>query len=781
VPNGYEKAETMYFKFVDGKVYNTTEYNGVNTVWSTVAEDKVVMFDEISTGSATISKKEVGAGPEIIGAELTVTLLVPEVSSAVLSNVTGTVPGTTATSDTVSWTSTDKDNVLSELPDGIYRLTEVTAPDGYKVAEDMYFKVDDGKVYNTTEYTEATTVWTEAADGVVLMEDAPVKATISKVETGSGDEIIGAELTVTLIEPAEKDATLENVVGTIEVDYDEDENSVSWTSEEEDNILSRLPDGIYTLTEVTAPDGYKVAEEIYFKVEGEKVYNTTNYRGESTRWTEAGEDGKVIMEDAPTTATISKQEVGGGDEIIGAELTVTLIKPDVKGATLEKVTGTVEVDYNKDTNSITWESEEDANVLSRLPDGIYSLTEVTAPDGYEVAETIYFKVDNGVVYNTEEYDEDDTDWDEVDDETVIMEDAPTTVVISKQAVGGGAELADATLTVTLVSPDVKDAKLDKVTGSIKVTYAPETNSVTWKSGDKANTLSRLPDGIYTLTETAAPLGYEIAETMYFKLDGGKVYNTTEYKAAQTVWTEVTTETIVMYDALSPANGTASFIKKSDLGKPLGGAVFTLTDKSGKSVTATSNASGEVTFTGLDEGEYKLVETSAPTGFSKSNHEVVVKVAADGTVSWFTTSGDGITVTSVATLFTNAYIIQQGTTNDKPVVGGKIDLSDDLDTSLKDLDVKWESSNPDIADVDQNGIVTVKKPGNFTITVTHNGKPVQNFVLGATDTNAPGTTPNTGSDLVKISATISLTMLGALGVTTAVIYGRKRKAARNSAK
>jgi len=159
----------------------------------------------------------------------------------------------------------------------------------------------------------------------------------------------------------------------------------------------------------------------------------------------------------------------------------------------------------------------------------------------------------------------------------------------------------------------------------------------------------------------------------------------------------------------------------------------------------------------------------------------VKVAADGTVSWFTTSGDGITVTSVATLFTNAYIIQQGTTNDKPVVGGKIDLSDDLDTSLKDLDVKWESSNPDIADVDQNGIVTVKKPGNFTITVTHNGKPVQNFVLGATDTNAPGTTPNTGSDLVKISATISLTMLGALGVTTAVIYGRKRKAARNSAK
>ncbi len=764
-PAGYEIAEEITFTIKDGEVVG----------------GKVEMLDAYTTSNATISKKETGAGDELPGAVLTVKLLDADADGATLKDVTGTIEVTRSDDNmSVTWTSGNTANTLSALPDGIYELKEVTAPDGYEVAEIMYFRVDSGSVYSVTKNGDTFTASTTPVDkNTVLMRDEPVKATISKQEVGGGDELPGAELTVTLITPVKEGTTLEKVTGSIDVTHSTDKKSVTWVSEDEANVLSRLPEGVYSLTEVTEPDGYKVAEVIYFIVEDEVVYSAVK-DGNTYKKGEAVKEDTVVMEDAPVTATISKQEVGGGDELPGAELTVTLVTPENKDATLEKVTGTIDVKYDDKTNSVTWVSEDEANTLSRLPDGIYTLTEVTAPAGYKVAEVMYFKVEDGVVYNTEKFEDKDTDWEEADDEKVIMEDAPVTANISKQAVGGGAELAGAKLTVKLVEAAVKGSTLENTAGSIKVDYNKKTNSVSWTSGDKANTLSILPDGIYSLTETQAPAGYEIAETMYFKIDKGVVYNTTDYKEGKTEWKKVDNSTIVMYDALTPADGTASFVKKSDLGNSLAGAVFTLKDSEGKTKTATSNANGIVSFTGLDAGQYELTETTAPTGYTKSSQKVIVKVADDGTVSWFTTNGDGIPVASVEVLFTNTYIIKPGTTPEKPVVGGKVDLSDNLDTALKDLDVEWSSSDSTIADVDQNGVVTVKKPGNFTITVTVNGKPVQNFVLGATDTNnsgtngTTGTAPETGNKLVEFGVTASAVLLGGFALMAAVVYGYKRK-------
>ncbi len=135
------------------------------------------------------------------------------------------------------------------------------------------------------------------------------------------------------------------------------------------------------------------------------------------------------------------------------------------------------------------------------------------------------------------------------------------------------------------------------------------------------------------------------------------------------------------------------------------------------------------------------------------------------------------------MFTNTYIVKPGKTDEKPVVGGQIDLSDDLDPNLKDVTVEWTSSNPDIAEVDQNGIVTIKKPGNFTITAKVDGTPVQNFVLGATANQQPtgGTTPSTGNALVQFGVTASAVLLGGFALMSAVVYGYKRKKSGTSAK
>ncbi|MCD7955842.1 MAG: VaFE repeat-containing surface-anchored protein [Lachnospiraceae bacterium] len=72
-------------------------------------------------------------------------------------------------------------------------------------------------------------------------------------------------------------------------------------------------------------------------------------------------------------AEISKQDVTTGEELPGA----TLIVKDEGGNEIEQ-----------------WVSTDEPHTF-RLPTGTYTLTEITAPDGYEVAETITFEIKDG--------------------------------------------------------------------------------------------------------------------------------------------------------------------------------------------------------------------------------------------------------------------------------------------------------------------------------------------------------------------------------------------------
>lgn len=91
--------------------------------------------------------------------------------------------------------------------------------------------------------------------------------------------------------------------------------------------------------------------------------------------------------------------------------------------------------------------------------------------------------------------------------------------------------------------------------------------------------------------------------------------------------------------------------------PLGNAEFTLTNKeTGKVYTASSNTTGNVgylSFKGLDAGEYTLVETKAPSGYSLNKEEISVKIEAeyddDGKLKDYSIIFDGVRkVTHTAT-------------------------------------------------------------------------------------------------------------------------------------
>ena len=131
----------------------------------------------------------------------------------------------------------------------------------------------------------------------------------------------------------------------------------SWVSTNESHkITGKLKAGeTYKLTEITAPDGYSVAETVEF---------TVNTDGSVT---------KVVMQDKKTQVKVSKQDITDGKELTGAKLEVT----DLNGNVID-----------------SWTSDGTPHMIEgKLNAGqTYKVTEITAPDGYEVAESIEFKV-----------------------------------------------------------------------------------------------------------------------------------------------------------------------------------------------------------------------------------------------------------------------------------------------------------------------------------------------------------------------------------------------------
>ena len=221
---------------------------------------------------------------------------------------------------------------FTDIPYGKYIVKEIAAPTGYILSDEQYPVViaEDGDVIEITAENKAITV------------------AISK-EDIYGNELEGASIQL----------------------IDENGDIVDeWTSDGENHIITNIPAGGYTLKEVAAPDGYIIATDISFTID--EYGNVTVDSVEATAETEDGIPC-VTMIDNTTIVKISKQDMTTGTELAGANLQVI----DKDGNIVEEWISTNEPHYIE---------------AKLIANEIYTLREITAPDGYNTAEDIEFTV-----------------------------------------------------------------------------------------------------------------------------------------------------------------------------------------------------------------------------------------------------------------------------------------------------------------------------------------------------------------------------------------------------
>ena len=251
--------------------------------------------------------------------------------------------------DTAIMTAASDENgcfEFDEIPYGEYVVHEIEAPTGYILS---------GESYPVTVCEDGETI-------TIRTVNKPITVEVSKVDV-YGEELIGADM------------QLENADGEI---IDE------WISDGTNHVVSKLGAGEYVLKEIAAPDGYVIATDIKFTVD---VYG--NITVENVEATVTSENGNplIVMVDDTTKVQISKQDITTGEELPGATLQII----DEDGNVVEE-----------------WVSTDEAHFIEgKLIAGKeYTLKEIIAPEGYEIANEIKFTVNaDGTVTEVVMYDE----------------------------------------------------------------------------------------------------------------------------------------------------------------------------------------------------------------------------------------------------------------------------------------------------------------------------------------------------------------------------------------
>ena len=371
--------EIQEIKTLDGLVLDNTKrevkFTQKDTVTKVYTETREIVNDTTLT---EISKQDITGDTELVGAKLQIV------------NSDGKVLD--------EWISTDKTHTIEGLTVGKeYILRESISPNGYVKSTDVKFRVENTKDSQKVKMIDKMVEMTKVDIGGKELEGAKMQVFdkdnnlvdewISTKEPHKINNLVenesyklheevaidgyvkatDVEFTVTEDKETQKLQMIDKIVEMTKVDiggkelegakmqvFDKDNNLVDeWTSTKEPHKINNLVENeSYKLHEEVAIDGYVKATDVEFTV------------------TEDKETQKLQMIDK--IVQVTKSDLTNGNELEGAELIVT--------------------DEN-DTIIDKWTSTKEAHSISGLEEGkTYTLTEKSAPYGYETTESITFTV-----------------------------------------------------------------------------------------------------------------------------------------------------------------------------------------------------------------------------------------------------------------------------------------------------------------------------------------------------------------------------------------------------
>ena len=562
-----------------------------------------------------------------------------------------------------------------------YWLHEVSAPAGYKKAEDVKFTVSH---------------YSEDVQAVMSDEKFPTVVTFTK-EDFAGMEISGAKCELRRVEP---NGT------TTRID--------SWISGDEPHVMEDTLSGstIYRYHEEKAPEGYGYSEDIEFtldengkvkdahyvnkdgtpilydrngfptnitvqpdgtykdgetKVTINKAGNAVDWRGhihaEGVKFEIEIEGNVIRMKDAPTRVAILKQ-TADGEPLEGGQFVINRVDGTVLEALCDtKIPSTEHEGYILKGEALRFAAREAGVDMTALLNSseTYILHEEKAPEGYDLASDVKFTVPHdGKAITVTMHDaktpekpdepepteptkpeepteptkpeeptkptkpEEPTEPTKPEEPTKPTKPEESTKPAKPNKPSGGGGNTPSKPYVTVYKYDGNT--MEPINGVTFQVYKDGTEFKTVKT-DKSGyaRVNSLADGTYRITETEAAKGYRAT---------GQEFNFT-------VSHGVVSGGVTTFHVANYRETTVTVYKRDgDNGMPLKDAKIRIVDEDGKVVyEGITGTDGAITFKAEKSGHYAVIELEAPDGYDVVDGYITFYVAEDGAVSGTTTMYD----------------------------------------------------------------------------------------------------------------------------------------------
>ncbi len=588
--------------------------------------------------------------------------------------------------DTVSEYMTDENGkiTIQDLPEGIYTVEEITAPDGYILDtqhKEIELSAGDSKqlVYENTRKPDLIITKTNA------LTEKPVPNTTFKIEfEGENGGVVP--------------------LGT----YKTDENGQI--------ILEDVNPGWYIITETRPAQGMSLPSN--------PVTRKYLAPGENAYLTAGSVDSQTPSSGTGNTASQSKVTVTSGNDYIGEEIpnyplnSLVIKKTDaitsemLEGAAFEvrKVSedisgnsGTIIGRYTTDSSGII--------VITGLEAGAYLIEEVQAPTNYLISENSKQQA-----------------W--------LKADGTSVVEVTFANYPYGSLLITKVDAVT--NKPLSNAKFKVTTGD--GTAVGTGNGVFTTDNNGEILIPNLKPDSYVVTETEAPEGYvkdTEPQTIQIGTDGGT------YK--------------VQFQN-QPMGSLVILKKDADNGNPLSGAQFQVTTSKGAVVGTnngifTTDSNGSITISNLEKGSYIVEEVKAPDGYVLEEQSKTIEIDF----------GKTYTLEFTNKKMTSLVVKKVDAISSEPLVGAKFVVekqngehvgeytTDNTGTILlPTLDPDWyvvrETKAPEGYILDETP-KTVEVKTNVPTVVTFENKPLSGIKIVKTDSE-------TGEPLEGVSFSVS---------------------------